>query len=360
MRFLSSRLKTAFSLFIASFIFTQPATFAADSLTPINHKNKPESRLSLTNFIVYWGGWLGMVYDLNNLPQNVSVVNLAFADINDSYEVATQISGYITNIPKEDGSQLQPSYINWTKFKYNRPTSKTILSIGGSTFSQIWTNKLTAATADTIAKNIATVVNQSYPIYKGNFASAADRLGDVTIDGVDLDVETGGARLSDQVSTNVISLIQSLKRYLNPDKIITFTGFSVGADPNNNQCTVPGSVHCGEDIVILTRAGNLLDWVNVMAYDAGQDYAKLKYQTALANYATYLNKNKITLGLDIQPQWDSNGTFRETAEQLADKAAWQKENNYAGAMFWGVNVTNNAPDEQKYVDAISGKLGIKK
>lgn len=347
MRTLKTKIKIAFSLFLLS-LSLQPA-FAATL-----NDNKSTNYQS---FIVYWGGWFGMVYDLQHLPSNVSTVNLAFANIDETYHVNTQISGYLTNIPKEDGSQLQPSYINWTMFKYNRPQVKTLLSVGGSTFSQIWTNTLNDATADIIAKNIADVINQTYPVYKGNFASPADRLGDVTIDGVDLDVETGGARLSDQVSTNVITLIQHLKHYLNPGKIITFTGFSVGADTNDDQCTAPGSVHCGEDVNILKRAGNLLDWVNVMAYDAGQAYAKQKYQTALANYAAYLDKNKITLGLDIQPQWDANGSFKETAEELANKAAWQKANQYGGAMLWGVNVSNNAAEEQKYVDTIAKKLG---
>jgi len=313
-------------------------------------------KLTQSKFIVYWGGWMGMTYDLNALPQSVNVVNLAFANINTNNQVDTLISGSITNIPTEDGGQMQPSYINWTKFKYNRPDTKIILSVGGSTFESIWTNVLTQQSADAIAKNIAHVVNQSYPVYRGNFAGAADKLGEVNIDGIDLDVETGGARLSNEVSNNVVLLIQSLKKYLGSEKIITFTGFSVGADSNDAQCTVAGSVHCGEDISILTRTKDDLNWVNVMAYDAGKDYANSKYQLALSNYANYVGKNKTVLGLDIQPQWDQLGTFQETAAQLAEKAAWQKANQYAGAMFWAVNITNDPTLEQTYIDLIASQL----
>lgn len=313
-----------------------------------------KSFLSSAQFIVYWGGWMGMTYNLNNLPQKVTVVNLAFADIANN-EVDTRVSGYITDVPKEDGRQLQPTYINWTQFKYNHPNTKTILSLGGSTFSAIWTQKLNPSTADIIAKNIAHVVNQTYPVYRSNFANAGDRLGNVTIDGIDLDVEAGGNRVSDAIADNVIQLTQSLKKYLNADKIITFTGFSVGADPID-QCTVPGSQHCGEDIKILLGAGSLFDWVNVMAYDAGREYANSKYQIALTNYANYLGKNKTVLGLDLQSQWGQRGNFQETPSELATKALWQKQNNYAGAMLWGVNITNTPDTEQTYVNAIAAKL----
>lgn len=322
---------------------------SAIPITPIHHDHK-------NPLIVYWGGWLGMTYDLKNLPAKVTAVNLAFADIDQHYQIDTLVSGSLTIIPKEDGQQLWPSYINWTQYKHQHPDTKILLSLGGSTFSQIWTHKLNASTVDVIAKNIAAVINQTYPVYKNNFANAADRLGNVTIDGIDLDVETGGNRLSDAEAGNVISLIQKLRVYLNPGKLLTFTGFSVGADPNDNQCTVPGSVHCGEDIQILKQAGAALDWVNVMAYDAGLEFATLKYQVALNHYAAYVGKNKTILGLDLQPQWDAVQFFQETAQQLTDKALWQRINGYGGVMFWGVNVTNNPAFEQKYIDTVSAAL----
>ena len=59
------------------------------------------------------------------------------------------------------------------------------------------------------------------------------------------------------------------------------------------------------------------------------------------------------LGLDVQTQWPG---FSETKEQLAAKALWQKQNNYGGAMFWGVGVQNNPAQEQQYIDAISNAI----
>ncbi len=305
-----------------------------------------------TQFVVYYGGWEGDEFDLNtNLPSNVTAVNLAFANITSSLAVDTAASGWLTNPPAPNVT-MQPSYINWTVYKYNHPKTKILLSVGGSTYSAIWNSVLTASNADAMAQSIAAVVNATYPVYKGNISSPSNLLGNVSIDGVDLDVETG-VRLADNISSNVALLVTSLKRYLNPGKLITFAAFSVGADPNNSQCTVAGSVHCGEDISLLQTVGSQFDWINVMAYDAGQVYATSLYQTALANYATYMPKSKILLGLDIQTQWPG---FNETAAQLAVKAAWQMQNGYAGAMFWGVGVQNNPTQELQFVTAISQAL----
>jgi len=303
-------------------------------------------------FVVYFGGWEGSEFDLNSkLAANVTAVNLAFANITSQYQVDTAASGYLTNIPAPN-IQLQPTYINWTTYKYHHPNTKIILSVGGATYSSIWTQILTPNSADTIARNIAKIVNQTYPAYKNQFSYPSDLLDNVTIDGVDIDAETGDVRLSETIANNVIALITDLRKYLQPGKLITLAGFSVGADPIDN-CTVPGSVHCGENISILQQAGNLLDWVNVMAYDAGKDYATSKYQIALANYTKYLGYEKTVLGLDIQNQWPG---FQETAAQLADKATWQRQHQFGGVMFWGVNVNNTPNQEKTYVDAISERL----
>lgn len=307
---------------------------------------------SPTKFAIYYGGWGGDAFNLNTrLPSNVTSVILSFANITANLQVDTSVSGWLTNIPAPN-TRMQPTYVNWTVYKNNHPNTKVLLAIGGATFSAIWNSVLTPANADAMAKSIADVVNRPYPVYKSDMSYPADLIGNVYIDGVDLDVETGG-RLSSQVSSNVALLTTNLKKYLNSGKLITFAGFSVGADPNNSQCTVPTSIHCGEDIPLLQSVGTLFDWVNLMAYDAGQEYATSLYKVALANYAKYLPKEKILLGLDVQAQWPG---FTETAQQLAVKAAWQKQNGYGGAMFWGVGVQNNPTQEQQYVDAISAAI----
>lgn len=169
--------------------------------------------------------------------------------------------------------------------------------------------------------------------------------------GVDIDSEAGEARITDQQAKSIAMLINEIKR-LDPNTLITLAGFSVGADPDNKQCTVPGSVHCGEAVPILQQAGKSLAWVNVMAYDAGEQYAKHRYKEAMANYAKYIGKHRAYLGLDLQPQW---GVAKpETPDQLASKAKWAVHEGYGGIMFWAI--MNNNPGPYVYLDKISSKI----
>lgn len=334
-------------------IHPQNFTLSASTQPPVVTVQFSNTPPAANKFVVYWGGWNGGTYNLENLTKTVNVLNLAFANINSNNQVDTSVSGYISNVPAQ-GSQMWPSYVSWTAYKYHHPDTKVLLSIGGATFSSIWATQLTPATVATMAQNIVTVVDTQYPAYSGNFAYPADLLGNVEMNGVDLDVEAGG-RVSPVIATNVIALIKAMKQDFiaqgHPDKLITLAGFSVGADPDDSSCTSPGSIHCGEDVPILQGAGNDLNWVNVMAYDAGMDYATSKYQLAMANYASYVGKAKTILGLDLQSQWQV--PIPETPAQLMAKAQWALANGYAGAMLWGVNIINNPATEQSYVDAIS-------
>lgn len=61
--------------------------------------------------------------------------------------------------------------MSWTVYKYNHPNTKILLAIGGATFLAIWNSILTTATADTIAKNIAEVVNRPDPVYRTDISN---------------------------------------------------------------------------------------------------------------------------------------------------------------------------------------------
>jgi GH18 family chitinase len=115
------------------------------------------------------------------------------------------------------------------------------------------------------------------------------------MDGVDLDVELGGQALSASVRANLATLITMLRERLPAGKLITMATFSVGADPVG-ACTVSGSAHCSEDVELLMEVGSKLDYVNIMAYDAGVDYATCRYREALQNYLDLI-PNKAILGL---------------------------------------------------------------
>ena len=94
----------------------------------------------------------------------------------------------------------------------------------------------------------------------------------------------------------IAKLVKRLRQELPEGKLITMATFSVAADPAG-ACTVPGSAHCGEIINLLNQVGDQIDIINVMAYDAGLDFAGSGYKTAMKNYYDLVGA-KAVLGLD--------------------------------------------------------------
>lgn len=86
----------------------------------------------------YWAGWTGETYKLyeDYVDLEMTTLYLSFADFVNG-EIDTSVSGHLTDIPSA-GSQMWPSYINWTRFAHFSPETKIILSLGGATFSGIW------------------------------------------------------------------------------------------------------------------------------------------------------------------------------------------------------------------------------
>lgn len=144
---------------------------------------------------------------------------------------------------------MMPSYINWTRFAHFSPDTKIILSLGGATFHAIWEG-LDSTKIESIAQAVLTALETEYPAYSTTFANSSDLIGFVTIDGIDLDVELGGAAFDAEMTSAIGALIVRLKEILPAGKLITMATFSVGADPVGD-CTAPGSVHCGEIIDLM-------------------------------------------------------------------------------------------------------------
>jgi hypothetical protein len=141
-----------------------------------------------------------------------------------------------------------------------------MLSLGGATFSSVWAN-LDDTKISALVSAIKTTLTQQYPIYSSNFANEADFVGYATIHGIDLDVELGDNRLDATTSAGVVKLVKALASAM-PEKLVTLATFSVGADPAG-ACTVTDSIHCGEARDLLSAIVDDIDFVNVMAYDAG-------------------------------------------------------------------------------------------
>ncbi len=310
---------------------------------------------STISYVVYWGSWSswGRVKGMgecrrsnpkNKVPKGVTQLNLSFANImqkGESYDVVGS-DDFLNPDQAKDGKN-QP-YNIWTGFKYHNPKVKILLAIGGESYSQIWTSILTPESAEAIAASIKKAVNKKYPAYHYNSRNVAKFLGNVKIDGVDLDVESPKELTAEQAQ-NIALLISKLREKL-PNKLITLTSLSTAADPEHCKithapnCSRVGSPHSGEIIPVLVAVENKLDYVNIMAYEAGKNY---KYKISFANYRKYVPANKLLLGLDLEKQWDPQGKFLESTAEMKARAHWIKKRGKAAGIFvWGI-IGNASP-----------------
>lgn len=307
-----------------------------------------------TPYVIYWGSWsTGQVTGIgafprtnpqNNVPRGVTQLNLSFANIvqnGANYQVVAS-DGFLT-----PGSN---PYNVWAGFKYHNPEVKVLLAIGGASYPAIWNSTLTRQSAEAIATSIANAVNAKYPVASGS----------VTLDGVDLDVEGDAEGLTAIQAQNVALLIKSLRQKL-PAKLITLTSFSTSADPLSCRttwaadCSSTGSKHSGEIIPVLVEAGDKIDYVNNMAYDAGKNY---NYKLSNANYRKYVPAHKLLLGLDLTHQWDSAGEYLESIAELKSRTEWARSNSseVGGVFVWGI--VGNAGQPSYPVNGPNGQLDI--
>ena len=141
---------------------------------------------------------------------------------------------------------------------------------------------------------------------------------DLGCDGIDLDWEVGQA--FDYQLTNAI---RTLKPLMPQGKFLAFAGTSTGAYGKN------GDNYQGMNIHAMINQGYNVDWINIMAYDAGPKYDPIG---ALECYRIYFKK-PLLLGFEIGDMaW---GGYKIT---LANVVNWcsrtLKENKNNGVFVW--------------------------
>jgi len=114
---------------------------------------------------------------------------------------------------------------------------------------------------------------------------------------------------------------------MHSNKMISISGFSTGAFPRTS-----ADIFCGMNIDALTRAGNLIDWVNIMTFNAGANYDP---GIALYSYRTYY-PGPLNVGFLVgEPSW---GEYRLN---LDDVEKWgrqcHRENVKNGCFIWLLN-----------------------
>ncbi len=334
------------------------------SVTPtitINVGPAPAGQLA-----AYWAGWQGYQYDLANTYGSIPLTHLylAFANyVNGSID--SSVSGSFTQVPAAN-TQILPTYQNWTTYAYTHPNVKIIMSLGGATFSAMWSNLNSDAAVQSLSSAIIKVLNTAYPVYapssstniqsafaiNGVAGSAGPQygnshlLGSVQISGVDLDVEVADAATLAKITPYLVKLVAAIHQAV-PAAYVSFATYSVAADPAN-ACTVAGSAHCGEALPLIAAIKNAglasVVTYNVMAYDAGQNFvtgSNPLYQTALQNYVNAVgDPSHVILGLDLQSQWPG---FTLSCSQLNAEAAWAYAHPSiaGGAFLWEIGDDSN-------------------
>lgn len=126
----------------------------------------------------------------------------------------------------------------------------------------------------------------AYPFYSFNVSNINALVEDLGCSGVDIDFEPPeGIKAADQLCT----LIKSMRSTMTKEKKLSIAGFATGAWTPN------GDTYRGMNIPALKNCGSLLDWVNIMAYDAGADF---DVQGAYKAYRSFYS-GPLYLGFEI-------------------------------------------------------------
>jgi hypothetical protein len=255
----------------------------------------------MTSVSVYWQTWSGAwgsdpeKLDLYaGLADGIQVVNLAFADPN---------MVYTTGMFAGTGLQFSSDFsvVKASIALLRKKGVKVMLSVGGG----------------------------SYPFAQGyyNAKSCCILARDLGCDGIDIDWEPAAGNGDDALWGPIIVQFKSA---LWQGGLLSAAVWSVGAAPKD-----VGSLYAGMNIKGLQSSGMNLDWINIMAYDAGTSY---KVAEAFGQYRSIF-KGPIMIGLEVgQQAWGgkllSNADVQEcidicTKDGLAGNGifvwAYQKE-----------------------------------
>lgn len=239
---------------------------------------------------VYFESWF-MQYsetqanDLTNLQKEINTVYLSFAAPDLKYKKGEK-SFQNTGLSFSSSFAVIKSSIILLQMR----GVKVFLAVGGGSY---WSER----------KNV-------------NHQAIVDLCDDLNCDGIDIDWEVG---IDDDSSP--VDVIKNLNR-LTP-KLISFTCFSTGAFlPTSND------KFSGMNVKALKECSNIIDQVNVMAYDAGKTYSPLN---AFKAYRS-LYPGIINIGFEIGKQgWGDALLYKPELLHTSQEAAKDK---LSGCFFW--------------------------
>lgn len=209
----------------------------------------------------------------------------------------------------------------------------------GLNFSSDW--KVVKAALDIVKKKGITVMlsvgGGSY--WSGtksfNAVNCVALMNDLGCDGIDIDWEGHASR--DYELTDVIKTLKPLMG----SKKISFAGFSTGAYGKD------GDTYKGSAIDAMVKQGSNVDWINIMAYDAGKNFDPLG---AFAAYQVYY-KGPLLLGFQVGKQgWGDDLLTKEEVEKHCDIVKAQDKKH--GIMIWSYQKSSDklTPTTKEVID----------
>jgi chitinase len=307
--------------------------FMGDCPAPLSGRLKPSNQSTLLysrnvgpdghQYVGYYESWKEEETDnpentyLANFPAYVTQVVISFFKPGATYGGGVTFEG--TGLSFSVPAQVIKDSISILKTR--NPNTKVLLSVGGATYDD-WTNL--------------------------NAGAAAAFVAEFELDGIDIDFEPQGAncraingKISCSTDDLYISSVTSLWQALPAEKILTAAVYSVGAYGEGSYADAqPQGGYTGVSINMLESVGNLLNSINIMAYDAGVAFdPKLAYQA----YSTYYS-GPIQLGMQIPPE--SWGGHALTMAEATVLSMYVKDNGGSGMMLWAL-MKSGSPSAQE-------------
>jgi chitinase len=281
-------------------------------------------------FAAYFESWISNTgdnfdTDLINVPKGVTIVMLAFIRPDAQYSGNLELSGTGLEFGYS-GPTLRNSILELRK---RNPSVEVFLSIGGESYIR-W-DKL-------------------------NVAGIARFVRDFELDGVDIDFEPpdpGCVQTSTSISCRTDPLLQrtvnELRRDLPKPVRLSLTSGATGAfgDGEWKYSGPTGGPDYGTMVQFLrSPAAREIDFVNIMAYDAGEEYDPLEGLEAFQHYYS----GPILLGFSPPPEaWGDHAYSKKELKDILETAMTR---GAAGAMLFSLRKGTGSGSFTPYVGMI--------
>lgn len=292
----------------------------------VTDSTAPNPAIPATLINGYYQSWsstwksVGADTDLANLPAYINVVTIAFAKPDMAYtRGAYALDG--TGVQFSAGGPVLRDAV--LALKGRQPTTRVLLAVGGATYTD-WAGL--------------------------NAQAIKDFVDDFGLDGVDIDYEpaspgcttnpAGGVTCATDAES--VRVATKLRKALPAGAyLMSVASFHVGAYGEGEfAASKPtDSPYRGVSLALAkSTAGQTLDLVNIMAYDAGNagNTGFDPKESFRAHKAAWPNAN-IALGVEVPPEaWGDNSV---TLAQVDDLTGYVKDNKGAGMMIWSLQKT---------------------